>query len=173
MRRRGAAIGSAVFFVVGPGVVAGVVPWLLTWWEVRTPLPYWLAFQVVGVALLLAGVAVLVHAFVRFVQEGIGTPLPAAAPSRLVVGGLYRYVRNPMYVALLWAIVGQALLFGQLGPFVYGLLMWTFAASYVRFREEPMLVRRFGADYEEYRRHVPAWFPRPRPWQQDGAGRTA
>lgn len=106
----------------------------------------------------------LVEAFVRFVVEGIGTPLPAAAPRRLVVGGLYRWVRNPMYVALLAVVIGQALLFGQLGPLVYAVILWACAASFVRWREEPVLAPRFGAEYAEYRRAVPAWLPRLRPW---------
>jgi hypothetical protein len=114
MRRRMAAIGSAVFFLVGPGTFLGLVPWWLTAWRVREPLPYWLPLRVVGLMLLIAALVVLVEAFVRFVMEGFGTPVPVAAPDRLVVGGLYRYVRNPMYVALLAGMVGQALLLGQL-----------------------------------------------------------
>ena len=92
MNKRAAAFGSAAFFVLGPGTVAGLVPWLITRWELRPPVPYW----VVGVALVAAADAVLAHAFSRFVAEGVGTPVPAAAPDRLVVGGPYRHVRNPM-----------------------------------------------------------------------------
>jgi protein-S-isoprenylcysteine O-methyltransferase Ste14 len=111
MRRPTAAVGSTVFFVVAPGIVGGLIPWWLTGgWQVREPLPYWAPMRVLGAILLLAGVIVVVGAFVRFVVEGFGTPAPIAAPERLVVGGVYRYVRNPMYVAILVAIVGQALL---------------------------------------------------------------
>jgi protein-S-isoprenylcysteine O-methyltransferase Ste14 len=113
MRRPTAAIGSAVFFLLAPGVVVGLIPWLLTGrWKVREPLPYWMPMRALGVVLLVAGLIALVGAFVRFVVEGLGTPAPVAAPERLVVGGVYRYVRNPMYVAVLAAIVGQALLLG-------------------------------------------------------------
>lgn len=164
MRRTAAALGSAAFLVVGPGVVAGVVPWLLTGWSVRTPAPFWGAARGVGALLVLSGLAVLLMTFARFVTEGTGTPVPAAAPERLVVGGLYRWVRNPMYVALLAIVLGQALLFGQLGPQDRGVEQWAVAASYVRWREEPVLARRFGADYDAYRRAVPAWLPRLRPW---------
>src|SRR5918911_2132250 len=114
MRRQTAAVGSAVFFLLAPGVVVGLIPWLLTRWQAREPLPYWAPVRVLGVILLVAGLIVLVRAFVRFVEEGFGTPAPVAAPERLVVGGVYRFVRNPMYVAVLVAIVGQALLLGQL-----------------------------------------------------------
>jgi protein-S-isoprenylcysteine O-methyltransferase Ste14 len=97
--------------------------------------------------------------------EGFGTPAPVAAPERLVVGGVYRYVRNPMYVAVLAAIFGQALLLGQLGLLLYAAAVWLITAAFVRFYEEPTLTRRFGADYEAYRRAVPAWWPRLRPWK--------
>src|SRR5262245_53830351 len=101
MRRIGAALGSVVFLVIAPGVVAGYGPWLLTGWESRS-LPGWAAvpLRVVGWAMVVAGAVVVLSAFARFVMEGLGTPAPVAPPQRLVVGGLYRYVRNPMYVAL-------------------------------------------------------------------------
>src|ERR687886_3028402 len=133
MRRSTAAVISAVFFVVGPGTAGGLVPWLLTGWQVREPVPYWAPLRVLGVILLVAGLIVLVQAFVRFVVEGFGTPVLVAAPDRLVVGGLYRYVRNPMYVAILAAIVGQALLWGQLGLLLYTAAVWTISAAFVRW----------------------------------------
>ena len=153
MRRRTAAVGSEVFFLVAPGVVVGLIPWLLTRWQAREPLPYWAPMRVLGGILLIAGLIALIRAFVRFVMEGFGTPAPIAAPERLVVGGVYRYVRNPMYVAVLAVIVGQALLLGRLGLLLYA------------WYEEPTLTRRFGEDYEAYRRAVPAWWPRLRPWE--------
>jgi hypothetical protein len=91
MRKRTAAIGTAVMFIVGPGLVIGVVPWLLTRWQFREPTPYWAIFRVLGVLLILVGLLVLIQAFARFVTEGAGTPLPAAAPKHLVVGGIYRH----------------------------------------------------------------------------------
>ena len=165
MRRPAAAVGSAVFFLVGPGIVAGLIPWWLTGWRVREPVPYWAPMRVLGVILLAAGLFALVQAFVRFVVEGLGTPAPIAAPERLVVGGLYRYVRNPMYVAVLAAIVGQALILGQLVLLPYAAAFWVITAAFVRWYEEPALTRRFGADYEAYRRAVPAWRPHLRPWE--------
>jgi protein-S-isoprenylcysteine O-methyltransferase Ste14 len=170
MRRPTAAVGSAVFFLVGPGVFVGLIPWLLTGWQVREPVPYWAPMRVLGVILLVAGLIALIQAFVRFVVEGLGTPVPVAAPERLVVGGVYRNVRNPMYVALLAVIVGQALLLGQLGLLLYAAGIWLIAAAFVRFYEEPALRRRFGADYEAYRRAVPAWWPRLRPWKPGEEG---
>src|SRR3954466_2312682 len=92
-----AAFGSVLFLFVAPGVVAGLVPWLLTSWRSSHPAT---AFVVVGVVLIALGTGVLLHAFGRFVFEGRGTPAPAAPTERLVVGGLYRHVRNPMYLAV-------------------------------------------------------------------------
>jgi protein-S-isoprenylcysteine O-methyltransferase Ste14 len=165
MRKSTAAVGSAVFFLLAPGVVAGLIPWLLTRWQAREPLPYWAPVRVLGGILLVAGLIALVQAFLRFIVEGLGTPAPVAAPERLVVGGVYRYVRNPMYVAVLAAIIGQALLLGQLGLLLYAGAAWLVVAAFVRWYEEPTLTRRFGADYEAYRRAVPAWWPRLRPWE--------
>jgi protein-S-isoprenylcysteine O-methyltransferase Ste14 len=120
--------------------------------------------RVLRAALLVAGLIALVGAFVRFVVEGFGTLAPGAAPELLVVGGIYRYVRNPMYVAVLAAIAGQALLLDRLGLLLYAGATWLVVVAFVRFYEEPTLARRFGTDYEAYRRAVPAWCPRLRPW---------
>ncbi|MPZ61411.1 MAG: isoprenylcysteine carboxyl methyltransferase [Propionibacteriales bacterium] len=164
MQRRGAAVISAIWFVLAPGVVAGLVPWLLTAWEVRNLPAYWMPVRLIGGLAVLAGVAVLAHSFVRFVVEGFGTPVPVAPTRRLVVGGLYRYVRNPMYVAVLAAIGGQVLVLGQLQLLVYGAVVAVVVAAFVHGYEEPALRRRFGEEYAEYRRAVPAWRPRSRPW---------
>ena len=161
MRLRRAAIGSALFFVVAPGVVVGLVPWWLTRWEVR-PAP--MAARALGVLVLAVTLPVLVSAFVRFVRDGLGTPAPVAPTERLVVSGAYRYVRNPMYVAVIGAIVGQALLLGQRVLLGYAALVAALVVSFVRLYEEPVLRRQFGEEYEAYRRAVPGWVPRLRPW---------
>jgi protein-S-isoprenylcysteine O-methyltransferase Ste14 len=168
VRKSAAAAGSAVFFALAPGVVAGLVPWWLTGWRVRTPLPFWAPLRVVGAALLAVAVPVLVSAFVRFVVEGVGTPAPVAPPRQLVVGGLYRYVRNPMYLAVVAAIVGQALVLGQPGLLLYATIVGAAMAIFVYGYEEPTLAGQFGAQYEAYRRAVPAWWPRRHPWQPAG-----
>jgi protein-S-isoprenylcysteine O-methyltransferase Ste14 len=160
MRRAVAAAGSSGFFLLAPGVVAGLVPWWLTGWRLREPLPHWMPLRAVGAALIAAGAAVLVHAFARFVREGAGTPAPVAPTENLVVGGLYRHVRNPMYLAVEAAIVGQALALGQLGLLPYAAIVGAAFAAFVHGYEEPVLARRYGAQYEAYRRNVPAWWPR-------------
>jgi protein-S-isoprenylcysteine O-methyltransferase Ste14 len=104
------------------------------------------------------------HAFARFVLEGVGTPAPVAPTEHLVVGGLYRYVRNPMYIAVAVTIAGQALILGRPALLLYAVLFGAIVYSFVRFYEEPTLRRTFGPDYDAYRRAVPGWRPRRRPW---------
>jgi protein-S-isoprenylcysteine O-methyltransferase Ste14 len=146
--------------------VAGLIPWWITDWEFHSPLPGWAAARVVGVVLVIAGLVPPISAFVEFVRAG-GTPIPAAPTRRLVVSGYNRYVRNPMYAGLVVSIVGQALLFGNLWLLAYATLAWAVPAAFVRWYEEPTLARTFGAEYERYRRAVPAWLPRLRPWTPD------
>jgi protein-S-isoprenylcysteine O-methyltransferase Ste14 len=156
MRR--AALGSLLFLVVAPGVVAGLLPWLLTGWDAADDVP--VLVVVAGVVLVAAGAAVLLHAFARFVVEGLGTPAPVAPTERLVVGGLYRYVRNPMYLAVGATIVGQALILGQPALLLYALAFGAAVWTFVRVYEEPTLARRYGAEYAAYRRAVPGWWPK-------------
>lgn len=163
MGRARAAAGTAFFLVIAPGVVAGITPLLLTGWETEHSWP--VPIRVVGVVLIVAGVAALLEAFVRFVVEGIGTPAPVAPTEGLVVGGLYRFVRNPMYLAVGATIVGQALALGQPVLLGYTLLFAVTVAAFVRFYEEPALAHRFGGDYERYCGAVPAWLPRLKPWR--------
>ena len=161
MKRPTAAAGSALFFAVAPGVVAGVMPYLLTGWE--TGGDWWPPLRVLGAALVAVSGTVLVQAFARFVVEGLGTPSPSAPTELLVVGGPYRYVRNVMYIAVTGAIAGQALLLCRADLLFYAAVVWALMAAFVRLYEEPTLARRYGAQYEEYRRAVPAWWPRLRP----------
>jgi len=158
MRTTTAAAGSAAFLVIAPGTVAGLAPWWLTGWQQGAPYPS--PLRAGGTVLLAIGALALLHAFLRFVIEGTGTPAPAAPTQRLVIGGLYRYVRNPMYLAVLAVIVGQALLLSQPVLLSYAAAVGAAVGAFARWHEEPTLARRYGAQYEAYRREVPAWWPR-------------
>ncbi len=158
-----AAVGTTAF-AVAPAVVTGVLPWLLTRWKIRRPVPGGVPAQLAGVVLIGAGAAVIANSFVHFAVEGVGTPAPIAPPKHLVVGGLYRFVRNPIYVAIVAVFTGQGLLLGQPKLFAAAALAAVPVTVFVRFHEEPALARKFGAEYEEYRRNVPRWLPRLTPW---------
>lgn len=159
MNRATATIGSAVWFVIAPGLAAGVLPWWITGWRAQDGSMSWLPMRVLGIILMTVGIGVLAHAFARFVLEGRGTPAPVAAPQSMVVGGLYRYVRNPMYVAVLAVVVGQSLTLASLGLLWYTVVLAAVFAAFVYGYEQPKLRQRFGDDYLEYCRTVPAWIP--------------
>jgi protein-S-isoprenylcysteine O-methyltransferase Ste14 len=163
MQRSTAGIASAAFFVVAPGTVAGLVPWLITHWQITGSGPMWRVLQTIGVALIVAGLIPPVHAFGQFAKAG-GTPMPVTPTQRLVVTGFNRYVRNPMYLGLIVVMLGQALLFGSLALALWAAAFWIITASFVRWYEEPTLVDQYDGRYQEYRRNVRAWLPRMRPW---------
>jgi protein-S-isoprenylcysteine O-methyltransferase Ste14 len=163
-RRWGAVTGSLVFLVLVPGTVAGAIPFWMTRWRVHPPLLGLVTSRVVGGLLVLVGLASLVESILRFALVGLGTPAPVAPPTRLVVSGQYRLVRNPMYVAVVAIVLGQALLLGSAGLLRYALALWGLFFAFVRLHEEPALRARFGASYEAYCRNVSRWWPRVRPW---------
>ncbi len=163
MKPARAAIGSAVFLLLAPGLVAGVVPWWISRWR---PGPYATPLaRVAGALLLLGGLAVLLDAFARFARLGHGTPSPTHPPERLVVSGLYRRTRNPMYLAVLALVLGQALFLGRLDLLVYAAGGALAMHAFVRLYEEPTLERRHGDEYRRYRAAVPRWWVRLRAWQ--------
>lgn len=158
--RTRAALGSVAFGVLVPGVVAGLVPYVLTGWEPSAADSPWDELRLLGAFPIAAGLAALIAGFARFVGEGTGTPAPLAPTEQVVVGGIYRWVRNPMYLAVEGIILGQALLF--LSPILvgYGALFAVVVFTFVRRYEEPTLRRRFGPGYEQYLESVPGWWPR-------------
>ncbi len=148
---------SLLFLILAPGIVAGYVPLALlqTGAQVRTGLFSYLAFP-----LWVIGSATLLWCFWDFVQKGKGTPAPIDPPKELVVSGLYRYVRNPMYVGVLIILIGHFLWFGYWGMLVYAGLFLILVHLFVTLYEEPNLKGRFGAAYEKYLNEVPRWLPR-------------
>jgi protein-S-isoprenylcysteine O-methyltransferase Ste14 len=155
-----AVLGSALFFIIAPLMLAAVVPWWVTSWEFRRAFFAVELTRVLGGVLIIAGVPGLVDSFARFALEGVGTPAPIAPTQKLVVRGLYRYVRNPIYIAVVAVIFGQALLFGDGRLLWYGALLWGFFHIFVVMYEEPTLKQTFGLEYEAFRANVPRWIPR-------------
>ena len=165
MSRATAILGSALFFVVAPMMLAGLIPWMVTHWEFQTPFAGIEVTRVAGIALIVLGLPGLVDSFARFAIQGIGTPAPIAPTQNLVVSGLYRHVRNPIYVAVVAIVLGQAELFGDASLIWYGALLWLGFHMFVVAYEEPTLQETFGAQYEDYRDNVPRWIPRLTPWR--------
>ncbi|MGY4856391.1 methyltransferase family protein [Cryobacterium sp. AP23] len=161
-------IGTIVFLILAPGIVAGLVPWLISGWHwYDWAGAAWVVLPVAWIGIG-AGVAFLLHAFALFARHQ-GTPAPVVPTATLVVTGVYRYVRNPMYLAVLAIILGQALLFGSWGLVLYAAIVLTAVVAFVKGYEEPTLTRTYGEQYLRYRRNVPGWWPRFPPWQADDA----
>ena len=144
MQRAPAIIGSAIFLVIAPGTLAVYVPWSLMHWHFA-PALFPIA-RVLGAALIVTGLPILLDSFARFALQGLGTPPPVMPPKRLVVTGFYRYVRNPMYVAVTALIAGQGLLFGSVTVLEYGAIV-PFALFVVAY-EEPALGEQFADEYK-------------------------
>jgi protein-S-isoprenylcysteine O-methyltransferase Ste14 len=170
MRRSAAAAISVAWFAGIGGTFGCLLPYLLNDWHFHQPLPYWGIARAVSVLLICAGLIPIVDSFIQFVRAD-GTPVPTAAPPRLVVRGFYRYVRNPICVGFLVVLLGQTLLFGTPGLLEYTVVAWLVGAAAVRWYEEPRLSRQFSTQYEAYRRAVPAWVPRLHPWTPDQEAR--
>ena len=159
-----AILGSALFFAVAPSAVAGLVPWWITRWEFRPPFFDLHATRAVGILLIVAGLPGLVDSFARFALQGLGTPAPIAPTQNLVVTGLYRYVRNPIYVALVAVILGQATLFGDRRLLLT--VCWCGSPSTpLSWGTRSRCSLRFGTEYEDFRANVPRWIPRLTPWR--------
>ena len=165
MHRGGAVVGSVLFLVVAPGTLAVWVPFRISGWRMAPPLVGFVGFRGLGVLLIAAALPVLLDSFARFALKGRGTPAPVAPPERLVITGLYRHVRNPIYLAVPSLIIGQALFFGDVRLLEYGLGVWAFFHLWVLAVEEPDLHARFGAEYGDFCAHVRRWIPRLRPWR--------
>ena len=162
MRRPAALAASALFLAIAPGTLAGLVPWSITGWQGPLAAPPLLAL---GLLLIAGGGVLLLECFARFALQGRGTPAPIAPPQRLVVTGAYRRVRNPMYVAVVALIVGQAALFADPRLMAYAAAIWLGFHLFVLAYEEPTLRQSFPDDYAAFFAAVPRWIPRLRAWR--------
>ena len=165
MRKEAAIVGSTVFFFVAPCSVAGLVPYWISLWQLHPAFFGVEGVRIFGVALALGGLFLVLDSFARFALDGLGTPAPVAPPKNLVVTGLYRHVRNPMYVGVVSAIAGQALLLGNEALLVYGAVVWLAFHLFVLVYEEPTLKATYGDEYDRFRANVPRWLPRLWPWR--------
>ena len=151
---------TALFTLVAPGTVTGALPALVRWLEGGgfRPLPDWRGL--LGVTVIGIGFVIYLRCAADFVRRGHGTPNPADPPKTLVVEGLYRWSRNPMYVGVVLMVIGEAGALGSTGVAVYTACLWTGFHLRVVFYEEPVLKRMFGAAFDDYRAAVPRWLVR-------------
>jgi protein-S-isoprenylcysteine O-methyltransferase Ste14 len=152
-------VKTAIFTVVVPGTVGWYVPQHLKGGGVELPFQA----KAAGLALLACGAAIYLWCAWDFATTGLGTPAPIDAPRVLVVKGLYRFTRNPMYVGVMSVILGQALYYGSSRIARYGCAVLAGFYLFVLLYEEPTLRRLFGQQYEDYCRKVPRWLL-PRLW---------
>lgn len=149
---------SLLWVVLLPGMVAGFIPWRyfgLNQAQVSGQSPR----HIVALCIIAVGVLLEIACVYEFARSGRGTLSPVDPPKRLVVRGLYRYVRNPMYLAVTLILLGEALLISSPGLLLYWAVFFGFVNVFVMAYEEPWLRRTFGAEYEEYTRRVGRWIP--------------
>jgi len=162
-------MGGRAFALVRAAIVATVFVCLWTWyvprWMGSSMVPQW---NVGAIILMTLGAAVMIRCVWDFAWTGRGTPAPFDPPRRLVIAGLYRYVRNPMYLGMGMFLIGEALILQdvRLEMLVLVAFLWIAVSLFIIFYEEPTLQRLFGDDYAEYRRHVGRWIPRLKPFDK-------
>jgi protein-S-isoprenylcysteine O-methyltransferase Ste14 len=148
-------VRALVAFLACPGLVAGLIPALIVQGELSRPGGLALGFVLLG-----GGLVLLLWCVRDFYVAGKGTLAPWAPPRRLVVVGLYRYVRNPMYVAVLTIVLGWAVAYASAWLTLYALVLAVACHLRVVLHEEPWLRRHFGAEWSAYAAAVPRWLPR-------------
>jgi len=148
------ALKSLLFLIVAPGMVAGYIPLALLRRgpQIETGIFAWLALPLWGM-----GAVILLWSFWNFLKQGRGTPAPIDPPKELVAVGFYRYTRNPMYVGVLFVIIGHFLWFGFWNILIYAVVIFFAFNTFVAYYEEPTLREKFGAAYEDYCKRVPRW----------------
>ena len=145
--------------IVIPYFILAARPWPLALPPLASPLP-----AVLGALAALIGLVLASLSFRLVIRIGKGTIMPWDPSRKLVVAGLYRYVRNPMILSILIILAGEALAFASTGIYILAVIFYITNTLYFRLSEEPGLEKRFGEEYLEYRRNVPRWLPRTKPW---------
>src|SRR5207245_1300131 len=143
-------VGTGLFLLLARGTVAELVPWWITRWRMNPPLLGFSGFRVIGALMIAAGIAIVLDSFARFAVQGLGTPAPVLPTRHLVVSGLYRFVRNPMYCGVVAAILGQALLLGSTALLFYAGVVWLGFHSFVLLYEEPTLRSTHPGEYQRF-----------------------
>jgi protein-S-isoprenylcysteine O-methyltransferase Ste14 len=173
MTKNRAVLGSILFFLLAPGVIGFVLPALIHHWRPGRETDLHPVMVPLGLTLAFLGLWALIASFARFALGGEGTPAPFAPTRRLVVEGLYRHVRNPMYLAVLAIILGQALAMASLWTLIYAAVIALAFVLFVRLYEEPTLRGAYPQDWPAYAAAVPAWLPRRKAWNSEDKAQPA
>ena len=154
------SLKAAAATILVPGGACLLIPYFILGAD-HIPLaqPFRL-LQFIAVLVAAVGIYMVVWVSTAFVRQGKGTPIPIEPPTRLVVTGLYRYVRNPMYVGAILIILAEVIYFSSFWLALYGIGLWAILHTFMVLFEEPQLKRRFGTEYERYLSEVPRWIPR-------------
>ena len=161
---------QAVSILMLPGMVTIIIPVIIVWQTQQLqigwgfPFPWNFVPILIGVTFLGAGLVLMFQTISLFITDGKGTLAPWDPTQNLVVRGPYRYVRNPMISGVLAILLAEAIIAGSVPLLIYFLFATVLNMIYIPFSEEPGLLKRYGADYAEYKQHVPRWIPRGKPW---------
>jgi protein-S-isoprenylcysteine O-methyltransferase Ste14 len=168
MASLGRSVTVSVLFTLlgGPCLVLLLIPWLLT--GLHVPASETTTQRSAAALVIVLGLAILFETMTRFIVAGQGSLVPSVPTERLVVTGLYRYVRNPMYLGVLIAIAGEALLFRNVGVLYEWSIVGCGFHLFVVVYEEPKLRRTYPTQFDLYCAHVPRWLPQLTPWRGEG-----
>ena len=154
---------------VAPIVVGFLLPYLIVVFErhssIQAAITSSATLLIIGLGIGLAGLVLLTTTIRKVILIGNGTIMPWVPTKKFIVGSLYRHVRNPMILSLILLQVGEAVLFASCGIAVLAALNFVINTIYFIYSEEPGLEKRFGKEYIEYKKNVPRWIPRLRPWR--------
>jgi protein-S-isoprenylcysteine O-methyltransferase Ste14 len=152
------ALRNLFFTVLQPGIVAGAIPWFITKKDIGDSLPNAFLFRhYVGIVIFLVGLVIMFHCIIRFAIEGFGTLSPADPTKRLVISGLYKFSRNPMYVGVMMILIGEVIFSLSVSLLIYSIGIFILFNLFIVYREEPRLRRDFGKEYDEYITKVRRW----------------
>ena len=157
------AIKILAFTLLIPGTVTVLIPYCIVTWDRPLAMPELSLLTVAGGMLVIVGFATYASCAWNFGRHGRGTPAPIDPPKTLVVRGLYRFTRNPMYIGVLSVLIGESALFRSAPLVAFATVMFLCFQSFIVLYEEPKLHSLFGASYDEYRRTVPRWIGPRRP----------
>lgn len=157
---------SVLFTILLPGVAVLLIPYLILQCPVSTSAQLATPWAwIVGVGWLVS-LAILLSSIWIFAAKGEGTLAPIEPPKHLVVTGLYRYTRNPMYIGVVAALTCEAILFLNIWLGLYALIVFLLFHLFVLFYEEPVLRANFGGEFEDYQAAVPRWGVRIKPYRR-------